>query len=209
MSGRSVKATPGEIHQVLAGDDLISEPLGSLTHAITIRRRPHDIWPWIAQMGAGSRAGWYSYDFLDNGRRPSAEEIRADLQRFSVGTVFPALPGIREGFVVLAFEAERYLVLGWPAPDGSVLVTWAFVLQQIGGRSTRLIVRARAGAGYRFHGLPLWVSDALARAVHFVMQRKQLLEIARRAESSVAVLDEASHSKVAGAICHSVPPDVG
>ena len=37
----------------------------------------HEVWPWLVQMGAGSRAGWYSYDFLDNGRRPSAHHPRA------------------------------------------------------------------------------------------------------------------------------------
>jgi hypothetical protein len=33
------------------------------------------VWPWLAQMGAGSRAGWYSYDVLDNRRRSSATRI--------------------------------------------------------------------------------------------------------------------------------------
>jgi len=40
--------------------------LAKINHAITIRRSPHDVWPWLAQMGAG-RAGWYGYDFIDNG----------------------------------------------------------------------------------------------------------------------------------------------
>jgi len=37
--------------------------LAKINHAITIRRSPHDVWPWLAQMGAG-RAGWYGYDFV-------------------------------------------------------------------------------------------------------------------------------------------------
>jgi hypothetical protein len=48
---------------------------------------------------------------------------------------------------------------------------------------TRLIVRARGGAGYRLFGLPRQLSMALAPAVHLLMQRKQLLGIARRAEA--------------------------
>ena len=48
------------------GDNLIAEPLVSLTHAITIDRPARNVWPWLSQMGAGSRAGWYSYDVLDN-----------------------------------------------------------------------------------------------------------------------------------------------
>ena len=39
-------------------------------------------------MGAG-RAGWYSYDFIDNGGEPSAVEIRPELQHIGVGTVLP------------------------------------------------------------------------------------------------------------------------
>jgi hypothetical protein len=67
---RSVRATPQERTRALPGDELIENPIGSLHHAITIRRARHEVWPWLAQMGASSRAGWYSHDFLDNGRRP-------------------------------------------------------------------------------------------------------------------------------------------
>jgi hypothetical protein len=63
-----------------------------------------------------------------------------------------------------------------------MLVTWTFALRDVDQQSTRLIVRARAAAGYRFHGLPWWLSRPLIGVVHFAMQRKQLLGIARRAE---------------------------
>ena len=67
---------------------LIENPVGSLQHAITIRRARHEVWPWLVQMGAGSRAGWYSYDFLDNGRQPSATRIIPELQQLAVGMIF-------------------------------------------------------------------------------------------------------------------------
>jgi hypothetical protein len=51
---------------------------------ITIRARPAEIWPWLVQMGC-RRAGWYSYDGLDNGGVPSAERIVPELQRAEVG----------------------------------------------------------------------------------------------------------------------------
>jgi proline iminopeptidase len=165
----------------MPGDEMIREAVGSLTHAITVRSSSRDLWPWIIQMGA-DRGGWYSYDALDNGGRPSAEKILRKLQRPSVGTIFPALPGRRDGFVLLENEPMRWLVLGWPSPDGGMVVTWAFMLHEIDGHTTRLIVRARASDGYRFHRLPKAMGLLLARAVHFVMERKQLLEIARRAE---------------------------
>ena len=61
-------------------------------------------------------------------------------------------------------------------------MTWAFVLKKVKPDVTRLIVRARANDEYRFQGLPKAMGLLLARVVHFVMERKQLLEIARRVE---------------------------
>ena len=184
---RSVRATPEERLHALPGDELIKEPIGSLDHAITIRRARQEVWPWLAQMGAGSRAGWYSYDFLDNGRRPSAQRIIPELQELAVGMIFPALPGATDGFTVLAFEPHHFLVLGWTTPDGPRLMTWAYVLEDGERGSTRLIVRARAGPGYRFHGLPWWATKRIVAAIHFVMQRKQLLGIARRVERGATI----------------------
>ncbi|MGA2236873.1 MAG: hypothetical protein ABSG23_15495, partial [Terriglobales bacterium] len=46
-----VRATPGEQARTLPGDGLIPQPIGSVNHAVTIRRPPHDVWPWLVQMG--------------------------------------------------------------------------------------------------------------------------------------------------------------
>jgi membrane protease YdiL (CAAX protease family) len=182
-ASRSVRATRDERARGLPGDELIADPIGSLQHGITIRCARQDVWPWIAQMGAGTRAGWYSYDILDNGHRPSAEQISPTLQALSVGMVFPALPGATDGFTLLAFEPERFLVLGWITPHGERLMTWAFILEDAAPGSTRLLVRARGASGYRFHGLPWWAARPIVTMVHFTMQRRQLLGIARRAET--------------------------
>jgi hypothetical protein len=179
---RSVRADRDEHTRDLPGDELIPEPLGTLTHAISIRCPRPEVWPWLAQMGAGTRAGWYSYDLLDNGRQPSARRIVPELQHLSTGLIFPAVPGATDGFTVLAFEPDRFLILGWASPGSTSIVTWAFVLTDLGPNRTRLIVRARAGRGYQFHGLPWWLAKRVVRAVHFIMQRKQLLGIAQRAE---------------------------
>lgn len=183
MLHRSVSASLLERTRALPGDEVIPAPIGSHTHAITIHRSPRDVWPWLAQMGAGSRAGWYSYDLLDNGRQPSAGRIVPELQDIAVGMIFPALPGATEGFVLLAFEPERFLVLGWRSPSGTPLVTWAFVLEDVSPGSTRLIVRVRGGPGYQFHGLPWWLARRIVRVMHFIMQRRQLLGLAQRAET--------------------------
>jgi hypothetical protein len=189
---RSVRATPTERRQRMQGDDFISKPLAMLTHAVTISRAPRAVWPWLIQMGAGSRAGWYSYDFLDNGRRPSATRIVPELQHITLGTLFPALPGITEGFTVVAVDPDRSLTLAWMNANGAPQVTWTFVLEEIPPHSTRLLVRVRGAQGYRFHSLPPWLSKAVVRLVHFVMQQQQLLGIAQRVESLGATMPHAS-----------------
>jgi hypothetical protein len=183
----SVRATAAECSRALPGDDLIPIPVGSLTHGITLRSRPREVWPWLVQMGAGTRGGWYSYDALDNGGRPSANRIVPELQRVAVGMVFPALPGATDGFTVLRFKPEQFLVLGWLPPQGAPIMTWAFVLEAVGDDSTRLIARARGGTSYRFHGLPWWAAKPIVTVIHFVMQRKQLLGIVRRVEQASAI----------------------
>jgi len=183
---RSVRATTAERARALPGDERILQAIDTLTHGVTIRRAPRDVWPWLIQMGAGSRGGWYSYDWLDNGRQPSAAHIVPELQHPTVGTIFPALPGATEGFTLLAIEHERVLTLGWLAVNGTPEVTWTFVLDEVAPGVTRLLVRVRGGPGYRFHGLPRSLTRLVVRVVHFIMQRKQLLGIRRRAESTRA-----------------------
>ena len=183
---RSVGATQDERARALPGDERIQAAIDTLTHGVTIGRAARDVWPWLVQMGAGSRGGWYSYDWLDNARQPSAARIVPELQHPGIGTIFPALPGVTDGFTLLAIEHERVLMLGWLAPDGTPEVTWTFVLDEATPGVTRLLVRARGGPGYRFHGLPLPLTRFAVRVVHFIMQRKQLLGIKRRAESAPA-----------------------
>ena len=178
-----VRATPAERTEALAGDNLIPHPIGAVNHAITIHRSPHEVWPWLVQMGSG-RAGWYAYDFIDNGRHASAERLLPEYQNISVGSVLPAIPGAKDVFVVAECEPDRSLVLSWRLADGRYQTTWAFVLEQPQPDQTRLIVRGRVASGYRPYGLPPWFALSTGRLAHFIMQRKQLLGIARRAEAS-------------------------
>jgi hypothetical protein len=182
-TSRSVRADRTERIRRLPGDDLIPEAFAVLTHAITIQCSRRHVWPWLAQMGAGSRAGWYSYDSLDNNGQLSATSILPKLQHLATGMIFPALPGATERFTLLSFEPERFLVLGCILPDSSMpLVTWALVLDDVEANITRLIVRVRAAPLYEFRCLPRWIAKHVIPVVHFIMQRKQLLGIAERAE---------------------------
>ena len=178
-----VRATAAEDAQTLAGDDLIPHPIGAVNHAITIRRTPRDVWPWLAQMGSG-RAGWYAYDFIDNGGHHSSERILPEYQEIGVDSVFPALPGVQDVFLVVQCTPVQNLVLSWKLPDGMYQTTWAFILEPLPQEQTRLIVRGRIASGYQPFGLPQWLAVHLAHPAHFIMQRKQLLGLARRAEAS-------------------------
>lgn len=183
-SEQSASATIMERTEALPGDELIHRPIASLTHAIDIDAPRNAVWPWLAQMGSG-RAGWYSYDIVDNGGRPSAKRIVQSLQEPKIGSIFPWSPGATEGFTLLDFEPEHFLLLGWLAANASApRVTWAFVLKSNDdGTATRLIVRARAGADYTYLGMPQAIGRLIVPLVHDVMQRKQLRDIARRARS--------------------------
>jgi hypothetical protein len=183
MFGRSVRADLRERTRVLPGDELVANPVGSVTHAITIQGPPRVVWPWLVQMGAG-RAGWYSYDLIDNGGRRSAERILPELQSIAVGGLFPAVPGATDAFFVLRYEPERSLVLGWvPGDDAAPVTTWALVLEEPEPGRTRLIERGRVRSPYRPYGLPEWLARRLAPWAHAIMVRKHLHGIARRAEA--------------------------
>jgi hypothetical protein len=86
-------------------------------------------------------------------------------------------------------------------------MTWAFVLEEIEHGSTRLLVRVRVRAGARVFGLPWSVANYLVSAIHFPMQRKQLMGIARRAEHHRTIETQGSEERHGAAKeegrCHS------
>jgi hypothetical protein len=53
-----------------------------------MRAAPEQVWPWLVQMGFG-RARMYSYDWLDNHRKPNASEILPEFQHMAVRDVVP------------------------------------------------------------------------------------------------------------------------
>ncbi len=109
------RATRAEQRRAMAGDSIIPDPIFAVTHAITIDAPPSLVWPWLIQMGS-DRAGWYSYDTIDNGARPSAGRLVHELQSARVGDVLPALPGAEDAFVVAAVEAQPAQSVVAPPP---------------------------------------------------------------------------------------------
>lgn len=179
VSRRPVRPVGDEERRPLPGDALLPEAKGRWTHAVTIHAPPSTIWPWLVQMGC-RRGGWYSYDGLDNGSVPSADRVHPELQEISVGDLMAWTPNAVEGFFVAEIEPERALVLEGDA-GGRYRVIWAFVLEPIDARTTRLLVRASGEWERRSVGLMLHV---IWRPMHFAMQRKQLLTLRKQIEAA-------------------------
>jgi hypothetical protein len=179
-----------EKRRALPGDELLPIAQVELTDGITIAAAPEDVWPWLVQIGC-HRAGFYSVDWLDNGGERSSREIVPELQQLSVGQILPASPQGGEGFEVLAVDAPHHLILGnlydvaaekqlafsAPRPERYWQVTWAFVLEPLRERSTRLHVRARASFSEGEERHARWL-----RPVHRFMQPRMLQHLAARVE---------------------------
>ena len=77
-------ASDEEVSRAYPGRELIPDGTRASTMAVTIEAPPDQVWPWLVQMG-WDRAGWYSWEGLDNGGRPSVREVHPEWQTLSVG----------------------------------------------------------------------------------------------------------------------------
>jgi hypothetical protein len=146
-------ATDEEIALAMPGDEVIKRATFNVTRAITIHARPEEIWPWIVQIGF-HRAGFYSYDLLDNLGKPSAICIIPELQHIEVGTWIPMSGKVTEetAFSVKAFEPNHWML--WEKGAS----TWAWKLLPIDEGHTRLIIRLKCH--YRWNK-PTIVTDLM------------------------------------------------
>ena len=169
-------ATAAEARAAMPGDDLVPVSHFTATRAVTIEARPCDVWPWLTQVGYG-RAGFYSYDLLDNLGRPSATAIMPQWQRAGVGDAAAPMashPTPSTSFRVAGAEPDARLI--WAKPDS----TWAWTLAPLAPGRTRLVTRLRQ----RYHPTPAGLlTIILAEFGDFAMMRKMLLGIKSRAET--------------------------
>lgn len=168
-------ATPAEVSRSLPGDDLVPRPTFNATRAITIAAPPERIWPWLVQTGL-TRAGWYSYDLLDNLGRPSARHIIPELQDLAVGDIVPMSPDGKQGMPVHAIDVPHSMIWGTPGDT-----TWTWQLDRSPDGSTRLITRVRSR--YRWLSPSIFFS-ALLEFGDVWMMRKMLLNLRDRAEGA-------------------------
>jgi hypothetical protein len=169
-------ATAEELARPMPGDEIVRHPIFNATRVITVNARPEDIWPWIVQIGF-HRAGFYTYDLLDNFGRRSAKRIVPELQHMDVGDLVPFGPGKIAGIWVKEVVPNRSLVW-WGKKDETT--TWVWSLDPLPDGKTRLVTRVRAPV---FLSQPLTIVSLLMfEFADFPMMRKCMLGIKRRAE---------------------------
>jgi hypothetical protein len=168
-------ATDEEVERTMPGDDIVNWPTFNATRGITVTANPGDIWPWLLQLGS-KRAGFYSYDWIDNAGMPSSERILSEFQQISIGDFIPMTPDGKQGMWVKDFKTNEY-ILWWDKKGNS---TWLWQLSPLDSTNTRLITRLRVKYDWTFP----WVLYYLVQDVgDIVMIRKCLLGIKRRAEA--------------------------
>ena len=185
----------------LPGDTDMPSPLVIINRSIQIAASPETVWPWLVQIGYG-RAGWYSYDTLENAVGAadfvdghSSSRIIPELQNLKVGDSIPAAPEPYLKFDVIHLEKPESIVLQAlihpftgknlkPDQIGTGLwmrQIWSFYLAETHNRNTHLIFRSRIEYGPKLIMNP--VSWFVIEPAHFIMEQKMLKGIKLRAEN--------------------------
>ena len=169
-------ATAEEVAARLPGDDWLEGGPPArvrMTRAIRVEAPPQRVWPWIAQMGRG--AGWYSYDRLDNGGRPSASHVVSWIPQPRLGdaTTIGYLRHLEPG-----------RELAWWIGGIRFLGSWfrGVMFYRVTGEGdrSRLLVRIQSDVTGPMARAAGW----LFRGIDGFMQRRQLIGIKQRAERS-------------------------
>jgi len=171
---RTWGATEEEVLRAMPGDGIVSQPTFIATRAVTIDASPEQIWPWIIQIGY-RRAGFYSYDQLDNDGIASAEHIIPEYQGLAVSDPIPLSRTVDAEVRLL--EPGRFLVLVVAPHDATETWTWVWGLYRQDSGQTRLVSRLRVRAESVRANLMLDTFE-------IIMMRKHLRGIERRAEAA-------------------------
>ena len=166
-------STDEEIARPMPGDGILEQPTFNATRAITIEATPEEIWPWLVQIGY-KRAGFYSYDRLDNDGIPSSERLLPQYQDLKVGDLIPLTKTANVRVVEL--EQPKNMVLLFEVDGTWSDATWVWGLYPENASHTRLVTRLRVNSkGVR--------AKILLDLGEIIMMRKCMLGIKRRAEA--------------------------
>lgn len=204
-------ATDDEVRRPYPGADLIPGGERGATMATTIDASPAEVWRWLVQMGC-DRAGWYSWDRLDNAGVASTDRIHPEWQEIGVGEHMSSSPSGKTWFQVAAIEPERFLALrasydlrGRPfdpagaRPRDYSDAVWCFLLEEAAGDRTRLVVSGYADARPRL--LQAVQNVLFWEPSHWIMQTRQFVNLRRRAER-VRAVDAPVPETVAQTVTH-------
>ncbi len=167
-------STAAERAAPMPGDQLFGfsrAPRAVMTRAIDIAASPELIWPWLAQLGRG--AGWYSYDRLDNGGRPSARHRVSWIPAPRLGDATPIgyLQRLEEGRGLVWWLGD----LPFLGARASLAVDVALRAE---GSGSRLVIRMSGAAA----GAMARPALLVFRIIDSIMARRQLLGVRERVE---------------------------
>ena len=174
-------ATPEEVSGPVVGDDLCANARLVATRSISITAPPESVFPWIRQMGF-RRAGWYSYDIIDNLGRKSATSIHPEWQDIVSGSLVPA--GLMS-FTAAIVEPPSSFVLQVGTQERQLrrlCFTLAYELREE-PNGARLVTRMRSTVNFPGGRL---IERFLLGPGDGIMLRKQLLTLSRRVEQSLS-----------------------
>lgn len=163
-------ANTREIQHRMPGDNILVQPAFVATRAISIEASPEQIWPWIIQIGY-RRAGFYSYDRLDNDSIHSSDTILPEHQGLGVGDSIPMTKEVNARVVEL--DPPRSMVMDFQP------WVWAWSLEEISPGQTRLVTRVS------YHTEKL-LTKLMVDTFEIFMMRKCLIGIKKRVESQDA-----------------------
>lgn len=186
-------ATEAEVAAPYPGITVIPGGRRSPTMATTIGAPPSVVWRWLAQMGYG-RAGWYSWDHLDNWGHSSEATIHPEWQDIALGDRLPSMPDDAAWWEVAVLEPGRFLGLrasvdlrgkpfdpNGPRPRAFTDSLWGFALEPLDDDRTRLVV-----SGY-WAMEPGWakalVNWLFLEPAHWIMQKRQFAKLRKLAEA--------------------------
>ena len=164
-----------ERHLSYPCDGLIAQPDLAIFRGVSINAAPAIVFRWLCQM----RAAPYSYDWIDNGGRPSPLELLPGLEKLEAGQEVMRI------FDLVDFERDRHITIrvkpGTRAARsfGDIAVSYMIVAGE--NNSCRLLVKLIAkfpsGTKGRFMRAFLPWGD-------LIMMRRQLLNFKQLAENS-------------------------